>query len=310
VKVFVAGASGVIGRRLVPMLVEAGHEVVGTTRTPEKADLVRGMGASAAVVDALDSSALREAVVSARPEAIVNQLTDLPASYNPRRMGEMVGPTNELRVSSTRTLVEAARELDSPRLVWQSICFSYAAEGDWVKTEEAPLARPGELFGAAAGALAEMEGAVVDAGGLVLRYGQFYGPGTYYARAGSIAWAVRKRQFPIVGDGQGHFSFIHVDDAASATVAALERGPAGIYNICDDEPAPLREWLPVYAAALGAKPPRRAPALIARLFAGKDAAAGATLMRGASNAKARRELDWAPKYPSWRQGFAADLGGG
>src|SRR5947207_2280817 len=192
-KVFVAGASGVIGRRLVPMLVAAGHQVTGTTRSPDKADLVRGMGADPVIVDALDSAALRDAVVSARPEAIVNQLTDLPQDYDVRRIEKLVGPTNELRLASTRTLLDAGRQLDSPRLVWQSICFSYAPEGNWVKTEDARLAGEGDPLGAAAGALTEMEGQVVDAGGLVLRYGQFYGPGTYYARDGSIAGVVSKR---------------------------------------------------------------------------------------------------------------------
>ena len=298
-RVFLAGASGAIGRRLVPQLVAAGHEVTGATRTPAKADLLRELGAEPAVIDCRDDGALREAVLAAHPDAIVNQLTDLPQEYDFRKVQKLVGPTNELRLTSTRTLLEAARELGSPRLVWQSVCFAYAPEGDRVKTEDGRL-----LSLPFARALAEMETPVIGAGGLVLRYGYFYGPGTHFAAGGSIAEQVRRRRFPIIGDGSGRFSFVHVDDAASATVAALERGAPGAYNVCDDEPAPIRDWVPAYARALGAKPPRHVPLWLARLLAGRTAADGATELRGASNAKAKRELAWQPAHASWREGFA------
>ena len=298
-RVFLAGASGAIGRRLVPQLSAAGHEVTGTTRTPEKAGLLRELGAEPVVLDCRDPEALRQAVLGASPDAIVNQLTDLPEKYDFRRVERMTASTNELRLSSTRTLLDAARELGSARLIWQSICFAYESQGDWVLNEDAPL-----LGAGFARAIPEMEGIVIDAGGLVLRYGYFYGPGTHFASGGSIAEQVRKRRFPIVGDGSGRFSFVHIDDAASATVAALERGAPGAYNVCDDHPAPIREWVPAYARELGAKPPRRVPLWLVKLLAGRTAASGATQLRGASNAKAKRELGWRPAHPSWREGFA------
>ncbi|MFL5912080.1 MAG: NAD-dependent epimerase/dehydratase family protein [Gaiellaceae bacterium] len=298
-RVFLAGASGAIGRRLVPQLTAAGHEVTGTTRTPEKAQLLRDLGAEPVVIDCRDDAALRQAVLAARPDAIVHQLTDLPQHYDFRKIEQLVESTNELRVSSTRALLDAARQVGSPRLVWQSVCFAYVYEGDWVKDEDAPLMTTGF-----ASAIPKMESMVTEAGGLVLRYGYFYGPGTHYEPGGSIAEDVRRRRFPIVGDGAGRFSFVHIDDAASATVAALERGAPGAYNVCDDDPAPVREWLPVYAQVLGAKPPRRVPRWLVRLAAGRTAAAGATGARGASNAKAKRELGWEPSHASWREGFA------
>ena len=298
-RVVLAGASGAIGRRLVPQLTASGHEVTGTTRTPEKAQLLRDLGAEPVVIDCRDDGALRDAVLAASPDAIVHQLTDLPQRYDFRKIDKLVKSTNELRLSSTRVLLDAARELGSPRLVWQSVCFAYVYEGDWVKDEDAPLMTTGVTS-----PIPKMESMVIDAGGLVLRYGYFYGPGTHYAADGSIAEDVRKRRFPIVGDGSGHFSFVHIDDAASATVAALERGAPGAYNVCDDDPAPIREWLPVYAQALGAKPPRHVPRWLVRLAAGRTAAAGATEARGASNAKAKRELGWTPAHRSCREGFA------
>ena len=305
-RVLVAGASGVIGRRLVPVLVAAGHQVVGTTRTPEKAEAIRALGCEPAVLDALDAGALAAAVREARPEVIVNELTDLPPRLNPRKPD--YGLTGRLRREATSTLARAGAESGARRLISQSICFLYAPGGDPVKDEGAPLLEPttGTSFDDGIEATVALERTTVDAPGLdgvVLRYGFFYGPGTYYALDGSTAADVRRRRFPIVGDGGGVFSFVHVDDAASATVAALDRGASGIYNVCDDEPAPLREWLPVYAEAIGAKPPRRVPAWLARLIAGRMAVMQATSLRGASNAKAKRELGWTPRYPSWRQGF-------
>jgi nucleoside-diphosphate-sugar epimerase len=308
-RVFVAGASGAIGRPLVRQLVAAGHEVTGMTRRQKRAEEIRAAGAAAAVCDVFDRDALREAVVEAGPEAVIHVLTDLPQRYDPK--SDYLAATNRIRVEGTRNLIAAARAAGARRIVAESIAFAYRPQGGWVKDEEAPLFEdaPGR-FGVAFGAVAELERQVLgEAGieGVVLRYGWLYGPGTYYDRGGQQAEEVMRRRFPVVGKGTGTFSFIHADDAAGATVAALERGTSGVYNVVDDEPAPSSEWLPVYAAALGAKPPRRVPAWLARLVAGKDVAAAAVAMRGASNAKVRRELGWEPAHPSWRQGFADAL---
>jgi nucleoside-diphosphate-sugar epimerase len=309
-RVFVAGASGAIGRRLVPQLLEAGHEVTGMTRSEEAAERIRSDGAEAAVCAAFDADGVRDAVRGARPEAVVNQLTKLPERYDPRKID--YGPTNRVRLEGGRNLIAAAREAGARRLVVQSIAFLYAPEGDSVKDEEArPFTEAPEPFGSGTEATLAAERDALEApglDGLVLRYGQFYGPGTYYAPGGSQAEDVSRRRFPIVGKGSGVFSFIHIDDAASATVAAVERGAPGVYNVVDDDPAPLREWLPVYAEALGAKKPFRVPAWLARLVAGPFVTALATELRGASNSKAKRELGWQPRYPSWRQGFREGLG--
>ena len=289
-------------------LVQAGHEVSGTTRSESRAGLIREDGGDPVVVDALDRGALLSAVAGARPDAVVHQLTLIPSEINPRKMAEQFEVTDRLRTEGTHNLVDAARAAGARRVIAQSIAFVYRMDGrpDEVKTESDPLMgddAPQSVRGIAA-AVAEMERTVLDAGGIVLRYGYFYGPGTSYAASdGATAQRVRKRGFPIMGDGAGVFPFIHVDDAAAATVAALERGDPGVYNVVDDEPAPLREWMPVYAEAVGAKPPRRVPKLAARIAAGKMAAEGATKMRGVSNEKAKRELGWEPRYPSWRQGF-------
>lgn len=291
-------------------LVAAGHEVSGMTRRTERADEIRGAGADAVVCDVFDADALREAVVAAEPEVVVHALTALPPRFSPKK--DYLAPTNRTRTEGTRNLLAAARAAGARRLVAESVAFFYEPEGGWVKDEEAPLYEeaPGN-FAAALEALTDLERQVLGAEGiegLVLRYGWLYGPGTYYDRGGSQAEDTRKRRSPIVGKGTGTFSFIHVDDAASATVAAVERGAPGVYNIVDDEPAPLREWLPVYAEALGAKPPRRVPVWLARLVAGAAMAEAALQMRGASNAKAKRELGWGPSHPSWRQGFRDSLG--
>ena len=270
------------------------------TRVPERAEGVRAAGAEAVVCDVFDADGVRGAIAEARPEAVVHQLTDLPADYdtNPARLAR---GTNRLRREGTRVLLDAAQAAGARRFVAQSLAFVYAPDGEWVKDEEAPLASAPEGVVVSVRAL---EQAVLEAPaleGIVLRYGQFYGPGTWYAADGSIAEQVRRRRFPIVGRGEGRFSFIHVEDAAAATVAAVERGRPGIYNVCDDEPAPMREWLPAYARALGAKPPRRVPTLLARMVAGATAAQAAT-------GKAREELAWSPRYPSWREGFRGALG--
>ena len=245
------------------------------------------------------------------PEVVISQLTRLPREYNPRKID--YGPTNRARAEGGHNLIEAARAAGVRRFITQSIAFIYAPEGGMIKDEEArPWTDAPEPFGSGAASMLEHEREATQTPGLegvVLRYGQFYGPGTYYAPDGNIAEQVRRRRFPIVGRGEGMFSFIHIDDAASATVASLERGAPGIYNVVDDEPAPLREWLPVYAEALGARRPRRVPTCSwLGSSAGPFAAAFATQLRGASNAKAKRELGWEPRYPSWRHGFREALG--
>jgi nucleoside-diphosphate-sugar epimerase len=293
----------------VRQLVAAGHEVTGMTRRQERAEAIRAAGGEAMVCDVFDQGALERAVVAAAPEAVIHLLTALPQRYDPK--SDYLAATNRIRVEGTRNLVAAARAAGARRIVAESIAFAYRPWGGWVKDEEEPLFAdaPGR-FGVAFGAIADLERQVLGVTGIegiALRYGWLYGPGTYYDRGGQQADEVIKRRFPIVGKGTGTFSFIHADDAASATVAALERGAPGAYNVVDDEPAPSREWLPVYAAALGARPPRRVPAWLARLVAGKDIAAAAIAMRGADNAKARRELGWEPAHPSWRRGFAAAL---
>jgi nucleoside-diphosphate-sugar epimerase len=306
-KVFVAGASGAIGRPLVRQLVAAGHEVTGMTRREESAAEIRAAGARAAVCDALNPIELEGAVADAAPEVVVHELTALPRRIDYRGKGDPLGPTNRLRREGTRNLVAAARAAGARRLVAESVAFLYVPEGDRVKDEEAPLffGAPGP-FGEAVDALSDLERQVRDAEGiegLVLRYGWLYGPGTSFDRDGSQTEDVGKRKAPIVGKATGVFSFVHVEDAAAATVAAVEGGPPGVYNVVDDEPAPYGEWLPVFAEAIGAKRPLRVPAWFARIVAGPAAAAMSVELRGASNAKAKRELGWQPRYASWRDGF-------
>jgi nucleoside-diphosphate-sugar epimerase len=305
-KVFVAGASGAIGKPLMRQLVAAGHEVTGTTRREERAEEIRAAGAKAVVCDVFDREALGEAVKAAGPEVVVNQLTSLPEDFNPKKID--YAPTNRVREEGGGNLMAAALAAGVRRYVTQSIAFIYAPEGDWVKDEEArPFEDAPPPFDEGERAMLAHECEVLGTDGiegLVLRYGQFYGPGTYYTPgSGSIARRVEKRMLPIIGPGTGMASFVHVEDAASATVAALDRGASGIYNIADDEPAPAREWLPIYALALGAKRPRRVPVWLARLVGGKMAVQFGVHLRGAANAKAKRELGWQPHYPSWRQGF-------
>jgi 2-alkyl-3-oxoalkanoate reductase len=310
VRVFVAGASGAIGRPLVPKLVAAGHEVTGTTRSAASAEAIRAAGARAALLDVLDADALTAAVREAGAEAVIHQLTALPDRLD-FRDPKLYDATNRLRGEGTRNLLDAAQAVGARRFVSQSIAFMYAPAGEMVKTEDDPLIGDAPPpFGAGVRTLREMERSVVEAGGVVLRYGFFYGPGTHYGPAGSLTADVRRRRLPVVGKGTGVTSFIHVDDAADATVAALERGAPGAYNVTDDEPAPMREWVPVFAAAAGAKRPLRVPVWLARLVAGKAVAMFATELRGASNAKAKRELGWAPAHPSWRTGLAESLRAG
>ncbi len=305
-RVFLAGATGVIGRSLVPALIEAGHEVIGTTRSPARAEQLRETGAGAVVCDALDAQALRRAVAEAEPQAIIDELTDIPATLQPRRYKTQLAATNRLRREATRNLVGAAQGAGVGRLLAQSVAFAYEPSGDWVKDEEAPLALGAEPpMNEVVDAVAALERQVLEAGGTVLRYGLFYGPGTQFAADGFYTGLLRRRMFPLIGSGEGRWSFIHVDDAAGATVAALESGARGVYNIVDDDPAPAREWLPAFAAEIGAKPPFTAPPWLGRLAGGPAAVAGMTTQRAASNAKAKRELGWSPLHASWRDGFLA-----
>ena len=310
-RVFVAGASGAIGRPLLRQLVAAGHEVTGMTRSEQRAVEVREAGADATICDVFDRAALDAALARAAPGVVVHQLTSLPQQLDIRKKG-VYEANNRIRDEGTRRLVAASRAAGARRLVAQSVAFIYEPVGGWVKCEDdAPMSSvPGE-FGSSVEAALSLERQVLGAegiDGLVLRYGLIYGPGSSYANDGFQASEVRRRRFPIVGAGDGVFSFVHVDDAAAATVAACGRGAPGIYNISDDEPAPLRDWLPVYAGAIDAKKPLRIPKLVARVLAGAGVVALATTLRGASNAKAKVELGWQPRHPSWRQGFEQALG--
>jgi nucleoside-diphosphate-sugar epimerase len=306
VRVFVAGATGAIGRPLLPRLVAAGHEVTGMTRSEEKAAGVREAGARAVVCDVFDVQGVQAALAEAAPEVVVHQLTSLPDRFDFRDK-DLYTATNRLRGEGTRILLDAAVAAGARRMVAQSVAFLYAPSGGWVKNEDEPVLDSGATgFGEAVETTLVMERAVTgssDLEGLVLRYGFFYGPETAYGESGYTVEDVRKRRFPVVGAGTGTFSFIHVDDAADATVAAVERGAPGVYNVTDDEPAAMKDWLPAFAAAFGAKKPLRVPAWIARLAAGKTATDFATSLRGASNEKAKRELAWQPRWPSWREGF-------
>jgi nucleoside-diphosphate-sugar epimerase len=319
-KIFLAGATGVLGRALVPQLVARGHEVVGMTRSASKQDLVRSLGARPVVADALDPDAVAQAVASAEPEVIVQQLTALSGrmsirdARHPERFSGAI-LTNRLRTEGTDHLLAAGRAVGARRFVAQSFgAFRWARTGGPVLTEADPLdPEPPGALRPVVQALLRMERAVtgIEWGeGLALRYGGFYGPGTSISLAPDAVMAapIRKRRFPIVGDGGGVFSHIHVEDAAAGTAVAVERGGPGVYYVVDDEPAPVRDWLPMLASALGAKPPRRIPRWLGRLVAGEMATLMMTEVRGASNEKAKRELGWKPRYASWRQGFAQGLG--
>ncbi len=306
--VFVAGATGAIGRRLVPRLVERGHEVVATTSRPENAGAVRALGAEPVVIDGLDGAALGEAVARAEPDAIVHQMTALSGKPDLRHFDRWFAKTNELRTKGTEHLLAAARAAHVDRFVAQSyIGWNNDRGGGPVKTEADPLdPNPLPAQRESMAAIRFLEDAVTSAPleGIVLRYGNFYGPGD----SEPLLEQIRKRQFPIVGDGAGVWSWIHLEDAAAATVAALERGRRGIYNITEDVPAPVSEWLPYLAQAIGVKPPRRVPAWLGRLAAGDVPVQWMTEGRGASNEKAKRELDWRPAWSSWRNGFRDGLG--
>jgi nucleoside-diphosphate-sugar epimerase len=312
VKVFVAGAGGAIGRRLVPALVGAGHSVVGMIRSPEKSDAIREWGAEPVVADALDEQAVTEAVRQAEPEVVVHQLTALPAKFNLRKFDQAFELTNRLRREGTDHLLAAAQTAGASRLVAQSFAgWPYARDGDAPKVEEDALdSDPPQGFRETLDTIRYLESRVLSAEGLeglALRYGPFYGPGTSIAEGGSLVEDVRRRRVPVVGTGAGVWSFAHVDDAAGATLAAIERGSPGVYNVVDDEPARVSEWLPALADAVGAKPPRRIPAWLARLAVGEHGVDMMTKIPGVSNAKAKRELAWQPRWSSWREGFRAGL---
>lgn len=301
-RVFVAGASGAIGTHLVPQLIGAGHAVIGTARSRQRADQIRAQGAEAVTLDLLDARAVRDAVLQAAPDAVVHQATAIADARFGRSLDKTFAATNRLRTEGTDALLAAAREVGVTRFVAQSFApYRYAREGGWVKTEDDPLdpATPRNAERTHA-AMRYLDETVTEAGGVALRYGGFYG-----GPKDGLVEPIRKRMFPIVGDGGGYMSFVHLDDAAAATVLALEHDAPGVYNIVDDEPAPIRDWLPVLADVVGAKAPRRFPRWLATIVAGEGNVINATEARGASNVKAKRELGWTPRYPTWRQGFAA-----
>jgi len=306
-RVFVAGASGAIGNRLVPQLIERGHEVVGTHRSPQSAERLREMGAEPVALDLLDAQAVRRAVLRAMPDAIAHEATALSNVSDLKNFDRTFAETNRLRTEGTDALLEAGREAGVERFVAQSYAsVQYARVGGMVKTEDDPLERdPLPTMRESVAAMRHLDEAVTAAGGVALRYGAFYG-----AANDGLVEPVRKRIYPVVGGGTGVTSFVHLEDAARATVLALESDRAGAFNIVDDEPAAASEWLPVMASTLGAKPPRHVPRWLARLLAGEAVAMMATESRGATNEKAKRELGWTLRYPSWRQGFAATYGSG
>ena len=307
-KVFVAGATGAVGRPLVSALIAAGHSVVGLTRTAAKAESVTRMGATPVIADGLDAAAIKEAIDSSRPDVVIHEMTDLSGASDLRHFDRTFANSNQLRTRGTDILLAAAKENGVKRFIAQSYCgWNYARTGNPIKTETDALdPDPPVEFRAALRAIQYLERAVIapsNPEGIVLRYGSFYGPDTGMLSRVMVE-PLRHRRVPLIGDGSGWWSFIHVDDAATATVKALECGKPGIYNIADDDPAQVREWLPALARMLGAKQPFRLPIWIARIVAGEHLVVMMTQARAGSNAKARTELGWAPAFPSWRQGFS------
>jgi nucleoside-diphosphate-sugar epimerase len=313
-RVLIAGATGAIGRSLVSRLLAADHEVAGLTRSEAAAQTLRGWGAEPHRADVFEQSSVIDACVAARPEVIVGQLTALPRAINLRRYARDLEPTNRLRRLATPNLIAGARAAGAKRLVVQSVSFITAPEGPAIHDETARIYDDAPTaFRPAVAAASQMEREVLAATDLdpvVLRYGFFYGPGTHYASDGSSVTEIRRRRFPVVGRGTGISSFLHIDDAASATLTALEGGASGLYNVTDDEPARMHEWVPFVAGLLGAKPPRRVPVFVARLAAGSHAVHFATTLRGNSNARFKRTFDWQPSHPSWREGFQSALSRG
>ena len=311
-RIFLTGATGAIGQRLVPLLVDAGHEVVGTTKTPAKLDGLRLAGASPVLLDGKDRAAVRRTVLEAEPEVLIHQMTALSGDLDLRHFAETFAETNRLRTQTTDWLVEAAVEVGARRFIAQSFAaWVYEQSGGPVKTEEDPvLTNPTGPVKETAEAIFHLEAVTTGTPGiegLALRYGGFYGPGQALGKGGAMMEAVTKGQMPIVGGGTGIWSFIHIEDAAAATALAVDRGAPGIYNIVDDDPAPVSEWMPYLADVLGAKPPRKVPAWLARFIIGSPGVTMMTKIRGSSNAKAKRELGWNLRYPSWREGFRDGL---
>jgi nucleoside-diphosphate-sugar epimerase len=308
-RVFLAGGTGTLGRRLVPQLLERGHQVTATTTSAAKLGLLKELGADGVVMDGLDGVSVGEAVAAARPDAILHQMTAISVAHagkaDMKHMDRWFAGTNRLRTEGTDHLLSAAEAAGVTNFVAQSYAaWNGIRQGGWVKTEQDPVdpmtgtpAQPGMA------AIRHLEEVVVKAGGAVLRYGWFYGPGA----TEDLVEPVRKRQFPVVGGGTGYCSWVHLDDAASATVLAMEQRARGVFNIVDDEPAPASQWLPHLAACAGAKPPMRFPSWLARPLAGEVAVMMMTQGRGFSNAKAKREIGWQLRYPSWRQGFKQEL---
>jgi nucleoside-diphosphate-sugar epimerase len=311
-KIFLAGGSGVIGWLLVPALVTAGHEVTAISRRKDQAHELAAQGAEPVIGDVLDADRLTDLVVAARPEAVIQHLTSLPQELSPKKIKAAFERNDRVRGQGGANLLAAAKAAGARRYVAQNVCFMYAPAGPSVVAEDAPLAVDApEPYGRSIRTHAAMERGVVDSAeleGLVLRFGFWYGPGTTFASGGYTARQVLRRRYPVVGDGSGMFSFVHVHDVVAATIAALGHGAPGVYNVCDDDPAPVREWLPAYARAVGAPAPRHLSAWLARLLAGPYVVYQATQMRGASNHKAKEQLGWTPKYPSWRDGFVEALG--
>ncbi len=311
-KVFLAGATGAIGRRLIPLLVDAGHDVVGTTHTPAKVEGLRLAGATPVILDGLDGAATRRAVLEAAPDVVVHQMTALSGDFDLRRFAKTFAATNRLRVEATDHLLRAAVEAGAGRFIAQSFAgWPNEQTGGPVKTEDDPLvADPRGQIRETVEAIRHLESVTTGTpgiDGLALRYGGFYGPGNVLGKGGALLAAVAARKMPLVGKAGGIWSFVHIDDAATATALAVDRGGPGVYNIVDDHPAPVSEWLPYLAETIGAKPPRRVPVWLARIVLGEPGVSMMTRIRGSSNAKAKRELGWELEYPSWREGFQEGL---
>jgi nucleoside-diphosphate-sugar epimerase len=310
-KIFIAGATGAIGRQLLPRLTREGHEVTAITRSQDRVEQIHAAGARPIVVDVFDRDNLKRAVIEARPEVVIHQLTALPHRIDPRRVNQALAQTNKLRSEGTQILMDAAKAAGVRSFIAQSIASYYAPGKTSPATEAEPLYHQAPAaFAGIVQALETLEHTVLNTpgiDGIILRYGYFYGPGTSLAADGSFAEDVIRRRLPIIGDGSGTFSFVHVKDAAAATVLALDHGKPGLYNIVDDDPAPIREWLPIYAELLHAPRPMRLPKFIGRLGAGRFGVYFMTEQRGASNQKAKQQLGWQPGYASWRDGFRSEL---
>jgi len=305
VRVLVAGATGVIGRQLVPLLGAAGHEVIALSRSPRETPGVRWVAA-----DALDRQALQRSVLQAMPDAVVNLLTAIPPQTDPRHLARDFALTNRLRTEGTRNLLEAAHAAGATRILAEGLAYAYDPAADGICNEDTPLwRRPPRQFAPVLAALVELEQLTHRAGGLVLRFGHLYGPGSAFAADGSFTQQVRAGKVPLVGGGTAVFSFIHAHDAATAITAALAKEVSGTLNVVDDTPVPMREWLPAMAEMLHGPSPRRAPAAVARLAVGGWGLAFMTQLQGADNTRAQVRLDWRPQYASWREGFAAELSG-